>query len=54
MQIPVRLEALEDGGECGNRERMGDRRDRPNLVYSVEEKILVSIYFSRGNSNCNC
>ena len=30
MQIPVRLEALEDGGNWGNRERMGET-DRPNL-----------------------
>ena len=34
MEIPVRLEALEDGGNWGNRERM--ERDRPNLeVHSM-------------------
>lgn len=46
MQIPVRLEALEDGGNWGNRERTGERGMDTTYkctAYSVQEKISVSI-----------
>lgn len=49
MQIPVRLEALEDDGNWGNMEGMGEReRDgfQPRSAHCIQLRIIFQLAFT--------